>query len=73
MQITLKAARVNCGLSQKEAGELIGVSEDVIGNWERGKSFPNALKIKKIEMAYNVSYSDIIFLPNNTVKTNLIK
>lgn len=70
MQITLKAARVNCGLSQKEAGELIGVSGDVIGNWERGKSFPDALKIKKIEKAYSISYNDIIFLASDTIKTN---
>lgn len=63
MKITLKAARVNRGLSQKRAGELIGVSENIIGNWERGRSFPDALKIKKIESVYGITYDDIIFLP----------
>lgn len=66
MKITLKAARVNRGLSQKKAGELIGVSKDIISNWERGRTFPDALKIKKIESAYGVTYADIIFLSVNT-------
>lgn len=67
MKITLKAARVNRNLSQKQAGELIGVTEDVIGNWERGKTVPDVLMIPKIESAYGVSYNDINFLPNSTV------
>lgn len=48
MQITLRAARMNIPLTQKEAAEHIGVTVDTIGNWERGKSFPDALQIKKI-------------------------
>ena len=38
MQITLKAARTNASLTQKEAAERIGVTVDTIGNWERGVS-----------------------------------
>ena len=63
MQITLKAARVNKGLTQHEAGKAIGVTADTLSNWERGISFPDAKKIKAIEEAYNVSYKDLIFLP----------
>lgn len=33
MKITIKAARVNKNLSQKEAAKLIGVSKDTIGAW----------------------------------------
>lgn len=62
MKITIKAARVNKNLSQKEAASLIGVSKDTIGAWDRGKSMPNAKYIPAIEKVYGVSYKDLIFL-----------
>lgn len=62
MKVTLKAARVNAGLSQKKAGERIKVSKDTIANWEKGRSFPSAEKIKDIERVYKVKYDDLIFL-----------
>ena len=62
MQITLKAARVNKNLNQEEAGKLIGVSADVISNWERQVTFPDVLQLKKIEEVYGVSYNQLIFL-----------
>lgn len=62
-KMTLKAARVNIGLSQKEAGKLLGVSEDVVSNWERGISFPDVIQLGKIESVYKVSYDNLIFLP----------
>ena len=61
-KITLKAARVNAGLSQKEAGRQLGVSDDVVSNWERGISFPDVIQLKKIEALYHVSYNNLIFL-----------
>lgn len=65
MDMTLKAARVNKGYTQKQAAELIGVTEDTVGNWERGKSYPDALHIRKIQEAYGVRYDNLIFLPRN--------
>ena len=54
LELTLKAARINKGLSQEEAGKLIGVSADVISNWERQVTFPNVLQLKAKEQAtYN--------------------
>ncbi|MGX8728611.1 MAG: helix-turn-helix transcriptional regulator [Lachnospiraceae bacterium] len=35
-KIKLKAARVNRGLSQKEAAEAVGRSKQTIINWENG-------------------------------------
>lgn len=64
-KMTLKAARVNAGLSQIEAANKIGVTRETLGNWERGKSYPNALNIKQIEVIYSVKYDNIIFLPKN--------
>lgn len=63
LKMTLKAARVNAGLSQREAADRIGVTDDTLSNWERGKSYPNAINIKRIEDVYAVKYDNIIFLP----------
>lgn len=63
MAITLKAARINCQLTQKEAAEKLGVSEKTLSNYENGISFPDVPVIQKIELLYNVGYNDIIFLP----------
>jgi putative transcriptional regulator len=67
MQITLKAARMNKQLTQRDAAARIGVTSDTIGNWERGKSFPDAMQIKRIEEVYKVRYDDLIFLPDKTL------
>ena len=62
VKMTLKAARVNAGYNQKEAGEAIGVSEAVISNWERGLTYPDVAQLKRIENAYHVTYDNLIFL-----------
>lgn len=65
VKLTLKAARINAGYTQKEAAKLLGVSNVTLGNWENGTSFPNAQQIVKICELYGVSYDNLIFLPNN--------
>lgn len=60
--ITLKAARVNKGLTQKKAAELLGISEYTLMNYEKGKSSPDVRVLKKIENLYDVPYHKIIFL-----------
>lgn len=68
MRLTLKALRVNNNLTQKQAGEKVGVSEDTWANWENARTFPDVIKLKVIEEKFNVSYNDIIFLDQVTVK-----
>lgn len=65
MGITLKAARVNKDMTQKEAAKKIGVSEETLSLWERFKAYPNLKYIPMIEKVYGVSYNDLIFLPPN--------
>ena len=65
LKITLKAARVNAGLTQPEAAKRLGVTKDVISNWERHKTYPDASMIPKIELVYGVEYSKLIFLPQH--------
>lgn len=67
MKLTLKAARVNKGLTQKDAAKLMGVSRNVISNWERQISFPDVLQVKRIEEVYGLQFQEIIFLPSESV------
>ena len=59
MQITLKAARVNKGLKQKEAAKKLGVTTKTLASWESFKTMPNADKIILICEHYGVCYDDI--------------
>ena len=61
MQFTLKAIRINNNMSQEEASKKIGISVDTLGNYERGKSFPDIPILKKIEEVYGVKYENINF------------
>ena len=65
MAITLKAARVNKNLTQAEAAKLLGISKDSLWNYENGRSFPDVRVVKKMEEVYELSYDNLIFLPNN--------
>lgn len=66
-KITLKAARVNAGLTQKEAAEKLKISNKTLCAWECGKTMPNVNKIDDICELYGRSYDDIIFLPINSL------
>ena len=61
MTMTLRAARINRGLSREEAAERIGVAASTIGNYERGTSFPNVPVLRRIEEVYGVAYETLVF------------
>ena len=63
MKVSLKMARELKGYKQAEAAALIGVNVDTLGNYERGKSYPDIPVLRKIEEVYGVPYSRLIFLP----------
>ena len=65
MAITIKAARVNKGLTQAEAAELLGVSADSLWNYENHRSYPDIRVVKKMVEIYGFSYDELIFLPND--------
>lgn len=62
---TLKTAREKAGFNQAEASKLLGISTDTLGNYEKGKTYPDVPMIKKIEELYDVTYNQIIFLQQN--------
>lgn len=64
-KITLAAARVNKGFTQKEAAKHLKVSNKTLCSWERGNTYPKPLQIDEICFLYGVTYEDIIFLKPN--------
>ena len=59
---TLRTARDRLGLTQKEAAKKLGISDDVLSNYERGKTYPSIPMLKKIEEVYQVEYDQLLFL-----------
>ena len=62
MRVSLELARELNGLKQSEAAQKIGVSTDTLGNYERGKSYPDIPILRKIESVYREPYDRLIFL-----------
>lgn len=61
IKISLAAARVNAGLTQKEAAKACGVSESTIIKWENGTSHPKVSKILLLTAAYDIPLDNIRF------------
>lgn len=60
-KITLKAARVNSGLDQKEAAKKLGVATSTLYKWESGKNKPNVKYLDRIERVFKTPIENIIF------------
>ncbi len=65
MTITLKAARVNAGLTQKEAAGALGISKGTLASYEMYKTKPEIEKSKQIAALYNLTVDDIIFFSSD--------
>ena len=59
MKITLRAARVNAGLTQQEAGKRIGVDRGTIIRWERGDTRPKADRLEALCALYQIPIEHI--------------
>ena len=61
MKVTLKAARVNSGYTQREVADLLNKNVSTIINWENGNGRNiNWFDFQRLCKLYNVS-TDIIF------------
>ena len=69
MAITLKAARVNSGLTQTEAAQLIGINLGTLVKYEKGYPGIPLVTIQKMLETYGVRFDDIDFssLPDQFV------
>lgn len=61
MQIQLKTARINAGLTQCTAAKELNLSKSTLSNYEAYKTKPNIETAKKIAKLYGLTVNDIIF------------
>ena len=61
IRITMKAARINAGLTMDEACKALKVSKTTILNWEKGYSLPDADKAVALSELYKLPLENIIF------------
>ncbi len=61
-KLSLKAARVNTGLTQEEAAQAINVTGKTLISWEKGVTHPTVDKLLRLCSPYDVQISDI-FIP----------
>lgn len=59
MSITLKAARVNAGLTLEQVAEKTGFNPISISNWEHNRHEPRLSKLNKLCEIYGVNLSQI--------------
>lgn len=60
MAMTLKAARVNAGLTQAEAAAAVGVARKSIVCWEQDIESLKVGTLKKLCNLYNVELAELI-------------
>lgn len=59
MRITMRAARINRNLTQREVAEALNVTKKTVCSWETGKTKPRFDKIEPICKLYQVGYDNI--------------
>lgn len=59
MKFSIKAWRVELGLTQEAFAKAVGVSKKTVSLWESGAVKPNLDKIEPICRVLGVSYDDI--------------
>lgn len=65
IRISLAAARVNAGLSQKEAAKHLNTSVRTIQNHETGKTEPGWSMVEKYSALYGLPIDNIFFGTNS--------
>lgn len=57
---SIKAIRIEQGLSQQRLADLIGITHASISYWENGVNIPNVLDIWKIADILNVTIDELV-------------
>ena len=61
MAITIKAARVNAGLTQIEAAKELGISKNTIISYESYTTCPDIQTAQEMARLFNMSVNDILW------------
>lgn len=57
-KITLKAARVNKNLTQKQVSKILKISKHTLLNWENGKIHPSYIAIIALGQLYDIDINN---------------
>ena len=68
IQISLKAARVNAGLTLEDVAKSMMKSKQTIINWEKGRSVPSVPDMEYMVKLYGIP-QDNIFLQSYSTKS----
>lgn len=68
LKISLKAARINAGLTQEAVAAMLKKSKVTIINWEKGKTSIDKGNFDALRRLYSVD-EDNIFLPSIATKS----
>lgn len=71
-RLTLGMLRKKYNLSQLEVAEKLEIAPATWSKWERAKSFPDVVGIKKIEKLFKIKFADIDFLDEKQINFILI-
>ena len=72
VQLTLKAWRINAGLSLEDVASILGKTPRTIQNWESGFNIPDKANVYKLAKIYNTTI-DNIFLGNHSALSERYK
>ena len=61
IKISMAAARVNAGLTQKQLANACGVSETTVIKWENGTAVPRVDMLPRLEDAYGIPVDYVRF------------
>lgn len=71
-QITIRAARVNAGLSQLEAAKKLNISVRMLQKYEGGEVVPQWDTVQAMSCLYDI-HTDFLFLSKKFAKSDCIK
>lgn len=61
---TLKALRINKGLTLEQASKKLGINIVTLSSYENAKTFPDVQTVNKILELYETTFDNINFLCN---------
>lgn len=56
----LKAARHDCGFTQKQMAQKLNVVESCYANWEQGRTEPNLDMLRQLSTILQISLDELI-------------
>lgn len=67
-KISLAAARVNAGLTIRDAATRLQISDKTLSNWETGKTAPNTDKLAQLLELYGAPL-EVLILPKKSAES----